>query len=409
MRVIIAAENASTRFGGEAILPVHYFRLLRAHNIDVHLVVHARVRDELESLFPNDLERIHFIEDHLLQKFFFRLGKLLPNRLSEATFGLANQLLTQYAQRVSIRSLVTSRCVIHQPIPVSPRFPSLLYDLGAPTVMGPLNGGMDYPPAFRDRESFLSRIFIRFGRACSDVGSAIFPGKRRAAVLLVANQRTRAALTSHLRGRVLEIPENAVDSAKWPDPRPASPSTRFVFIGRLVDWKAVDIVIEALRQVPSASLDIIGDGQMMLAWRNLATRLVLADRVRFLGWRSQSECAQALAQCCALVLPSLYECGGAVVLEAMSCARPVIATAWGGPIDYLDDTTGILIEPASRNALVAGFAASMQRLIDSPEVAERMGLAGRARLLREFDWQQKIDRILSLYASILGESSTDRH
>ena len=403
MRVLLAAENASTRFGGEAILPYHYLRLLRARGIDAHLIVHARTRAELRQLLPNDLARIHFVEDRLPQKLFFRIGNLLPHRIAEATFGLANQLLTQHAQRRILRGLVTARTIIHQPIPVSPRFPSLLYGLGAPVVIGPLNGGMLYPPAFRNAESAFGRLLIAWGRTFTDAANAILPGKRRAAVILVANQRTRLALPSHLQGRVLELPENAVDLAQWSSSgiRALKPSTSFVFMGRLVDWKALDIVIAALEQVPEASLDVIGDGPMRARWSALATQLRLSDRIRFHGWLPQSACANFLTNSCALVLPSLYECGGAVVLEAMAMARPVIATAWGGPADYLDDTCGILVEPIGRSALIQGFAEAMRRLIDFPGQRERMGAAGRERLLLNFDWHRKIDRILEIYASTL--------
>ena len=403
MRVLIVAENASTRFGGEAIIPYHYFRLLRARGTDAHLIVHARTRDELCSLFADDLQPLHFVEDQLLQKIFYRMGKLLPHRVAEATFGLANQLLTQWAQRRVIRLLITDRCVIHQPIPVSPRFPSLLYDLGAPVVMGPLNGGMEYPPAFRNAESNLSRFLIEFGRSFTDFANAIFRGKRRAAVVMVANRRTRDALPSHLSGRVVELPENAVDTTQWTHTNSTVEEDvkRFVFIGRLVDWKALDIVIEALVNVPGATLDVVGDGQMITPWRELAQRLGVAMRVRFLGWRTQAECADRLRNCCALVLPSIYECGGAVVLEAMAMERPVIATAWGGPMDYLDATCGILIEPASRAAMVKGFSFAMEELMESPEMRTDLGMAGRARLEREFDWESKIDRVVAIYESCL--------
>ena len=400
IRVLIAAENASTRFGGEAIIPHHYFRLLRARGVDAHLIVHARTRDELTQTFRTDLEHLHFVEDQLLQKLFFRIGKLLPHRIAEATFGLANQLLTQRAQRGIIRRLATPTTVLHQPIPVSPRFPSLLYDLGVPVVIGPLNGGMDYPPAFRDAESGLSQFLIAIGRSFTDSFNALFPGKGRASVILIANERTREALPSHITGRVLELPENAVDTTQWKSSdAPVQDPTRFVFIGRLVDWKALDIVIEALRDVPAATLDIIGDGPMLPSWQALAQTLGLASRIRFLGWRSQAQCAESLAESCALILPSLYECGGAVVLEAMAMRRPVIATAWGGPADYLDATCGILVEPTSRAALVFGFANAMRRLIDSPNLCAQLGEAGRQRLEQNFEWNRKIDQILEIYSS----------
>jgi glycosyltransferase involved in cell wall biosynthesis len=268
-------------------------------------------------------------------------------------------------------------------------------------VMGPLNGGMEYPPAFRDAESNLSQLLIEFGRSFTDFVNTIIPGKRRAAVVLVANHRTRKALPSHIQGQVIVLPENAVDTTQWQaHPAAADDPTRFVFIGRLVDWKALDIVIEALKEAPGATLDVIGDGPMLPAWRELANTPCLSTRVRFLGWRTQAECAESLAGCCALVLPSIYECGGAVVLEAMAMGRPVIATAWGGPMDYLDTGCGILVKPISRAALVLGFARAMRQLMDSPDLRTSLGSAGRERLRRDFDWSRKIDRIVEIYSSL---------
>jgi glycosyltransferase involved in cell wall biosynthesis len=402
MRVAIVAENASKLYGGEAILPFHYFRLLRARGIDAFLVVHSRTRAELTALFPNDLERLRFVVDMPLQKLFFRLGKPLPRRVSEATFGLANQLLTQWAQRAILRQLVVRSKIdiIHQPIPVSPRFPSLLWNLGAPLICGPLNGGMEYPPAFRASESILSRAAIALGRSLSNLVNALLPGKRRAALVLVANPRTRAALPSGLQGRISDFPENGVDLAQWPaSPAPPIPG-RFLFLGRLVDFKALDLVLRALPAVAGATLDVIGGGPMEAAWKSLASSLGISDRVRFLGPQPQSVCAEHLGQSVALVLPSLYECGGAVVLEAMAMARPVIATAWGGPADYLDPACGILIEPRSPAFVVDAFAAAMHRLMHDPDLCIRMGQHGQRKVHELYDWEKKIDRILDLYASI---------
>ncbi len=399
MRVLIAAENTSVRFGGEAILPYHYFRLLRQRQLDVHLIVHARSRPELTTLFPQELDHIHYVEDTSLQKLLFLLGRLLPRRMDEATLGLATQMITQWKQASVLRRLVTANCVVHQPIPVSPRFPSLLYNLGAPVVIGPLNGGMEYPPAFRTKEPLASRWVITLGHSLSNLANAVFPGKREAAIVLVANTRTREVLPEGIQGRVLEVPENAVDVTDWQMPTCSreSNASRFLFVGRLVDWKALDIVIQALQEVPEATLEVIGDGPMLESWRKLCVRTGVQDRVHFLGWLSQKVCAERLHDCCALVLPSLYECGGAVVLEAMAMARPVIATAWGGPSEYLDESCGVLIPPHSRTALTKGFVQAMSLLQSSPELCRRFGTAGRERLLRNFCWNDRIDRMLAMY------------
>ncbi|MGA7829947.1 MAG: glycosyltransferase family 4 protein [Terracidiphilus sp.] len=405
MRICIVAENASTRFGGEAILPVHYFRQLRSRGVECWLIVHARVQMEVEGLFPQELDRIVFVPDTWLQKHLFSLGSFLPDRLSESTLGLINQLITQFHQRVIARRLIRNERidVVHQPIPVSPRFPSAMFGLGVPVVIGPLNGGMEYPPAFRRTEKWMSRSAIAITRRFVNVGNTLLPGKKRASVVLVANDRTRKALPSGLRGEIIELVENGIDVGVWQATRAIQIGTnsRFIFLGRLVDWKAVDVVIRALQELPTAELEVIGDGPMLRSWRTLASELGLKDRVHFTGWLPQQECAARLRDSVALVLPSLYECGGAVVLEAMSMGKPVIATDWGGPADYLDTSCGVLIAPDSYTGLVAGFASAMRKMIDSPELPRVMGAAGRERAIHDYDWQRKIDQVISIYRALL--------
>ena len=80
--------------------------------------------------------------------------------------------------------------------------------------------------------------------------------------------------------------------------------------------------------------------------------------------------------------------------------KPVIATNWGGPADYLDASSGVLVEPESYAGMVAGFAQAMRRMIDIPGLAKSMGEAARERALRDFDWQRKIDLVIGIYRSV---------
>jgi glycosyltransferase involved in cell wall biosynthesis len=402
MQICIVAEHASTHFGGEAFLPLRYFSLLRSRGIDTWLVVHSRTRRELEELFPRDLDRIFFVPDLWIHRLVFTISRGLPRRLSEATFGLINQLITQFYQRSIVRNLIRTQPidVIHQPIPISPRFPSALFSMGIPVVIGPLNGGMDFPEAFRSNDSLISRAAVAFLKLFTNAGNNLLPGKKQAAVLLVANERTRNALPKGVRGRVLEMNENGVDTSAFHGGEPDNltrTNPLFVFVGRLVDWKALDIAIRALADVPGADLEVIGDGPMLDTWKTLAREVGVAERVRFLGPQTQPQYAARLRESVGLVLPSLHESGGAVVLEAMATAKPVIATRWGGPLDYLDSSCGILVAPHSYEALVTGFAQAMQKLIDHPDLAKAMGTAGRERAVRDFDWQRRIDAMVSIY------------
>jgi glycosyltransferase involved in cell wall biosynthesis len=405
VRILIVADNASSRFGGEAFLPLNYFRLLLARKMDVRLVVHARNRPELTAQFPNDLDRLFFVDDTLLHKVLFRFSRFLPRRLSDATTGLIIHLSTQIAQHRIIHDLVKTQGinVVHEPIPVSPKTPSLMWGLGAAVVIGPLNGGMEYPVAFRRERSFVSTFALSLGRSFANLVNALIPGKRRADIVLVANRRTEEALPTGIAGRVVELVENGVDFSIWkhgPSRETKSNPVRFIFVGRLIDWKAIDIVLAAMQRLKGQlriALEIVGDGPMRQNWQNLAHQLGLDSIVQFTGWLPQKECALRVQQADVFVLPSLFECGGAVVLEAMAMGLPVIATAWGGPVDYIDQSCGVLVEPDSREALIAGFVDGMTTLAKSPELRARLGQAGLARARAHFDWERKIDQIAVLY------------
>jgi glycosyltransferase involved in cell wall biosynthesis len=223
----------------------------------------------------------------------------------------------------------------------------------------------------------------------------------------VAYERTRAALPECIRGEVIELPENGVDLDLWSSGPTVSgeDSGRFLFLGRLVDWKRLDLALRALAKLPGARLDVIGDGPMRREWTGLAAELNLQDRVTFLGWMPQLECAQHLRSATALVLPSIYECGGAVVLEAMGMGVPVVAVAWGGPEDYLDSSCGMLVAPASIPAVVDGFAAAMRRLMEQPELRSALGTAARKKVEKHYNWEDKVDRMLEIYGRATGQKA----
>ena len=425
MRILIVAENASARFGGEAALPLHYYRGLRAKGHAVWLVTHSRVRAELEALFPQDVDvKIQFVADTAFHRLMFRWGEQLPHRLAYATTGFLMRLASQWAQRRLAKRIVREQSieVVHQPIPVSPKEPSMLYGLGVPVVIGPMNGGMDFPPAFSRHQPALEGVAIGIGRSLSGVLGLLLAGKRQAALLLVANERTRRALPPGSTYRVRHLVENGVDFDVWRRPdkasgerNPAAP-TRFAFMGRLVDWKAVDLLLEAFAQASRRapmSLTIIGDGpeRASLVACAEAQGLVCGPVhdegcVCFAGWLAQPLAAVLLAEHDALVLPSLYECGGAVVLEAMAMGLPVIATHWGGPADYLDPDSGVLIEPNTRDSFLVGLENAMTEIATQPELRRRLGENALHRVRREFDWSSKVDEVLAIYRSVLMAERT---
>ena len=411
-RILIVAENTSAQMGGEAILPLHYFTRLRSLGLDVWLITHERVKEELTAALGADIERVQFIYDTNFQKIVYRWGSRLPKRVADVTTGFLVSASTGIRMRRLTRETVREYgiTVVHQPSPVSPKFPSHIYDVNAPTVIGPMNGGMKFPTAFRKTASFTERLFVHLGRSLSGLANLLVPGKRRASLLLVANQRTWDALPPGAAPRVIELVENGVDHELWghkgnvSDEIPVDDGVPvFCFLGFLKDWKAVDIIIDAAAIVLKTRrirLDIVGEGEERPRLEALTARLGVQDSVRFRGFVPQKQCPDIIRRARALLLPSVFECGGAVVLEAMSLGVPVVATRWGGPADYLNDECGVLIEPLSRDLLVKGFVDAMTRLADDAQMARELGAAGQRRVLELFTWRAKIERMLQLYDSV---------
>jgi len=416
LRVLIVAEHASAKFGGEAALPLHYYRILRQRGIPTWLVVHERTRTELQTLFPED-KNITYIPDTTWHRLLYQLSKWLPNRLAYFTVGFIMRIMTQLAQRRIIRHIVKEEKVniIHQPIPVSPKEPSMIFGMGVPVIIGPMNGGMDYPPAFKKMQSPIENLTLVLGRKFSSLMNKLIPGKRQAALLIVANERTRQALPQGVCKQVIELVENGVDLSVWKPSisnttKTQSSITRYIFVGRLVNWKAVDLLLQAFKYASSQaaiSLTIIGDGversnleQKAQELDILGTDAHQSGKVSFLGWLSQEECSAKLQQFDVLVLPSLLECGGAVVLEAMAKGLPVIATNWGGPADYLDPSCGILVEPLSKDIFMENLTNAMLKLARSHQERQAMGQAGQAKVKQFFDWEVKVDQILQVYQQV---------
>ena len=350
---------------------------------------------------------MHFLPDTWLHRLLSNIGGFLPPRIGSPTFGLLTNLYTQVLQRRIVRRLVSEHQidVVQEPTPVSATFPSLMFGLGTPIAMGPLNVAVKYPPTFqRSRKNLAIESLIAFGHKFVDFFNRLLPRKIQAEILLVANDRTKQALPSGVRGKIIELVENGVDFSVWRSDSTASKQSNqqvhFVFLGRLADWKGVDLLLDAFVPVAAqtdAVLEIIGDGEMRGELEAQTARLGLGGRAVFSGWLSQEQCAIKLTQADTLVLPSLREPGGAVAIEAMAMGLPVIATNWGGPADYVNSSCGILVEPASKEGFVKGLTDAMLKLAQSPELRQSMGCAGRERVREHFDWERKVDRILEIY------------
>lgn len=224
---------------------------------------------------------------------------------------------------------------------------------------------------------------------------------------------TASKILEHLPGISISILHNPVDVERFRPARDSLPPTRnsrLLTVGRLSKGrdKGHEVVMQALpllnqRLGKPVEYYIVGDGDDLQRLKDYAANLGLQRAVQFLGRVSDAELVRAYQDCDVFVMPSRVERRpdgtwtgegfGFVYIEAASCAKPVIASNQGGaPEAILDGVTGFAVDPTSPEA-VAGAA---YRLLSNPDLARRMGKAGRQFVVKNFSMEVFQRRVAEL-------------
>ena len=228
---------------------------------------------------------------------------------------------------------------------------------------------------------------------------------RRAAAVVVPS-RAHLALSTELAGHEgkVEVIPFGIDQRRWevvPPPPPGAPP-RAIFIGRLVSYKGLDVLLKALERVPDLRLDIVGSGPEGPRLRTLAQALAVTDRVRWYGEYPDEDLPRRMADADFLVLPSVTveEMFGLVVLEAMAAGRPVLTTAVPSAVREVNVPGVTGLEVPLRD--VAALAQALETLCRDPERRRRMGEAGQRRVAERFTQAAMAEKHVGLYERILG-------
>jgi glycosyltransferase involved in cell wall biosynthesis len=300
--------------------------------------------------------------------------------------------------------------VVHRLTPLTPTAPSLIARrcraAGVPFVLGPLNGGLPWPPGFDDvRRS--EREWLSYVRA----GYKLLPGYRStrsaAAAVLTGSRATHEQLGERWLPKAVYVPENGVDLARFDVHRtaPAALPLRVAFMGRLVPYKGADMLLAAaadLARRGQVVVEIIGDGVELPKLRAFAEREQLGDGARFPGWVKHAELKHRLVQCDLFGFPSIREFGGAVVLEAMALGLVPVVVDYGGPGEHVSPASGFAVPLGRRDEIVARLRAVLEALVRDPSVLGPMGRAARERVRRHFTWQAKAEQVLEVYRWVTG-------
>ncbi len=417
MKILLVIEQCNPDWPSVPLVGYQFFKALN-HLADVTLVTHGRNQSALEqqTIHPKKIVYIH--ESPLVQTYYRVATAALPGGMSNwplyhvLTYPIYAEFNAQVYGQFQAAVRRGEYDIVHVITPMMPRYPvKLIQACGkTPFLLGPVNGGIPFPKGFQSiaNQEF---AYFNFFRA---LGRWLIPGYRQtycnADQVLAGSTYTRNWLQQAFgiqEDRIDLLYENGLEAsffASEPRTIQADP-LRLLFVGRLVPYKAADMVIEAISQLPPTDrarvhLTIVGDGPQRQGLERQVTEQSLNAQVTFSGWVNQAQTRDYYQNADVFCFPSIREFGGAVVLEAMACGLPCIVADYGGIGEYVTTETGFKIEPRSREFLIQGVAQAIQTLLHHPKLYAELS-QGALKRAEQFRWQTKAEELIQTYQRLL--------
>ncbi|TAE86065.1 MAG: glycosyltransferase family 1 protein [Verrucomicrobia bacterium] len=291
--------------------------------------------------------------------------------------------------------------------------PGLLARFAGVKIWGPIGGGQSLPPALAATLGLKSRIKerlrtlrIRLSRWNPRLVRQLESCDR----VLFANDETRdlfetAAVKSS--GQMIDV---GVDPARFAPTLDSRPGHRIFSAGNFEPRKGSRLLLLAFQKAhelnPTLRLRLAGDGPELPRERAWVASEGLQDVVSFAGRRTHAQMAEEFAMADIFVFPSIRDTSGAIVLEAMACALPVVCLDHQGARLMVGDDAGIRVKTDSLKTAVEGLAAAVLTLSSDAALRELLGRQARERVMTEFTWKNKAERLGQEYRRLAHLAST---
>ena len=286
--------------------------------------------------------------------------------------------------------------VVLRLIPMAPSMPSpfayFLRKGPIPFALGPLNGGLPWPPGFSQLEQqkeWISGLrnfyrFLPFARSTY----------RYAAAIIAASSQVYAEFARY-RDKVFFIPEPGIKhSLCGEDARDqqATSVLQLLFVGGLVPRKACDIALRAaapLLRARAAHFTVFGDGPDRARLEELTKSLGVENAVDFRGWVGHAEVLARMRTADVFLFPSLRDNGAGVVFEALACGAVPVVADFGGPGDIVNADVGFKARLTNEGDVVAQLEGALSEIEADRELLKRLRRQGMTYARERLTWEAK--------------------
>jgi glycosyltransferase involved in cell wall biosynthesis len=279
-----------------------------------------------------------------------------------------------------------------------------LRNSSVPFVIGPINGGLPWPPGFSqadNQKEWVSGLrslyrFLPFARATY----------RNAAAIIAGSSHTYAEFAGH-RDKLFFLPENGVTRSLCCDTMHCPRRDRkleLIFVGGLVPYKACDLALRAaapLLKSDLARFTVVGDGPEQSRLERLTRSLEIENAVSFCGSLSHAEAIQRMRSADVLVFPSVREFGGAVVLEALAVGAVPVVADFGGPGDIVNPQVGYKVPLVNEGDMVSRMEKILADLAENRDCLERLRQQGMLYAREYLTWDAKAQTLTAIMHWVL--------
>jgi glycosyltransferase involved in cell wall biosynthesis len=416
MRVLLLANDCNPDWPS---LPVVGYNACRgiAEHVDVVVATHIRNKENITAKGFGKAQ-VEYLDNEYIASPMYKAATWLRGGKS---VGWTTNIAMQYPPYLAFEWEAWKRFkdelragkfdLVHRVTPMSPTLPSpmakWLKKIGVPFILGPLNGGLRWPPEFtgelkkeKERLTYLRDAYKLLPYAKSSYS--------KSAAILAAFQHTIDRLPPEDRDRMIDFPEVGIDPTLFgaPADRPVKEQVTFLYAGRLVPYKCPDVAVLAMAANPNLrkhKLIVAGDGPEMPHLQQIVQDNNLENCVELIGRRTQAEIGQLMRTSDILAFPSIRELGAGVVVEAMATGLPSIVVNYGGPGGLITDSNGIKVPLGDKQHLIKQFAAEMETLANDPARRATLGHQARENAVRIYDWTAKGKKTVEVYEWVLGK------
>jgi glycosyltransferase involved in cell wall biosynthesis len=290
--------------------------------------------------------------------------------------------------------------VVLRIMPMTPVLPSpfafFLRNGPIPFVIGPLNGGLPWPPGFSQLENqkeWVSKLrklyrYMPFARATY----------RYAAAIIAASSQTYAEFSAY-RDKLFFVPEPGISRSLCSgDSRSPKPGAKLdlIFVGGLVPRKACDLALRAaapLLRSDSSRFTVVGDGPERNRLEQLTRSLGIEKAVFFCGWLSHAEVLRHLRSADVFVFPSVRDNGAGVVFEALAAGAVPVVADFGGPGDIVHPDVGYKVPLTNEIDVVSKMEKILMDLAGNRDLVNRLRQQGMSYVRARLTWEAKADSV----------------